>query len=73
MRKARTEDETRDELKFIQRVAAANGTYGDFRNTRECFRDYVRMQARFARVDGFMGMADAMESAAQYAVAEVSE
>jgi hypothetical protein len=72
MCKARTEDETRDELKFIQRTAA-NGTYGDFRNTREWFRVYVKMRARLARADGFMGMADAMESAAQYAVAEVPE
>lgn len=65
-RKARSEDETREELRYIQRTASAK-SFGNFRNSVECFGEYVAMQAKFADADGFHGMAAAMRHAAKFA------
>ena len=65
-RTPRTENETREELLFIQRTSSTS-RYDYFRESVECFREYVEMQATFADRDGFPGMAAAMRHAVEIA------
>jgi hypothetical protein len=59
-RKALTEKEWMEELEYIE-TTYIDKNLSNFNNDNDCFKRYVKMQAKFAAADGYGEIAEGMK------------